>query len=227
MVTGGFDNVGDPSNKVFALDYPTGWFEWWRAMPSGRASHAAAVIPCGEFDVGSDCIYLVGGVVEAARSLSVVDMFDFKTQSWAEVPEIPTARDQLAGTMQDYKVYAIGGRANASGGSLGTTEEYDPETEGWTAKAPMQEARKEMAAAGLDQRRYGDHRIFVFGGESGKGALSIVEAYVPTSDSWVSLSPMPTARHGAGAAVVERTIYVIGGTTADGSVTGANEAFTP
>jgi hypothetical protein len=38
---------------------------------------------------------------------------------------------------------------------------------------------------------------------------------------------MPTARRDPGAAVVGEAIYVIGGMTADGSVTGANEAFTP
>ena len=130
--------------------------------------------------------------------------------------------------MQDFKVYAIGGRSNINDeGVVATTEEYDPETKDWAQREPMVVARSGVAAASLDQRRYGDHRVFVFGGESAQGTVDAVEAYIPTNDSWVSLSPMPTARHGAGAAAVEKTIYVIGGTAADGSVTGANEAFTP
>jgi hypothetical protein len=42
------------------------------------------------------------------------------------------------------------------------------------------------------------------------------------------MAPMPTARHGLGAAVVGDTIYVIGGGESPGlSVSGTNEAFTP
>jgi hypothetical protein len=41
------------------------------------------------------------------------------------------------------------------------------------------------------------------------------------------MAPMPSARHGLGAAVVGDTIYVIGGSQQPGFVTGANEAYTP
>ena len=54
------------------------------------------------------------------------------------------------------------------------------------------------------------------------------EAYDPATDSWTTMAPMPTPRHGTGAAVVGNAIYI----TAGGLVTGGsqpsttNEAFT-
>jgi hypothetical protein len=43
---------------------------------------------------------------------------------------------------------------------------------------------------------------------------------------WVSLPPMPTSRHGLGAAGVGTTVYVIaGGPTPGLSVSGVNEAL--
>jgi hypothetical protein len=70
-------------------------------------------------------------------------------------------------------------------------------------------------------------RLFAFGGESAEGVSAQTEEYHPAVDRWDPRDSMPTARRDPGAAVVGEAIYVIGGMTADGSVTGANEAFTP
>ncbi|MBI2916355.1 MAG: hypothetical protein HYY01_00015 [Chloroflexi bacterium] len=58
--------------------------------------------------------------------------------------------------------------------------------------------------------------------------MNEVEAYAPATESWQQLTPMPTARHGLGAAVVGGTIYVVAGGLSPGSTdSDANEAFTP
>ncbi len=60
------------------------------------------------------------------------------------------------------------------------------------------------------------------------GTFDENDAYDRHTDTWQTLEPMPTARHGLGAAVVGDTIYVIGGGPTPGlSVSGVNEAFTP
>jgi N-acetylneuraminic acid mutarotase len=70
--------------------------------------------------------------------------------------------------------------------------------------------------------------IYVFGGEGPQGTFRENEMYDAGTDTWTTMAPMPTARHGLGAAVVGDTIYVIGGGPEPGlSVTGANEAYTP
>ena len=54
------------------------------------------------------------------------------------------------------------------------------------------------------------------------------EVYDTQADSWMSTTPLPTARHGLGAAAVEGRVYVIaGGLTPGGSVSALNEIFTP
>ena len=74
--------------------------------------------------------------------------------------------------------------------------------------------------------------IIVVGGEGNSGDPSgvfpHVESYDPMADSWTSLPPMPTPRHGMGAAGYDGTLYVPGG--ADSQAFGAVatfEAYTP
>lgn len=54
------------------------------------------------------------------------------------------------------------------------------------------------------------------------------EAYDPASDSWAAYAPMPTPRHGLGAAVVGDAIHVAGGgpVMGGGVQSAAHEAFT-
>lgn len=52
--------------------------------------------------------------------------------------------------------------------------------------------------------------------------------YDRTINTWVAKAPMPTARHGIGAAVVDGRIYVPGGAQEPGfAATDVNEVFTP
>jgi N-acetylneuraminic acid mutarotase len=52
------------------------------------------------------------------------------------------------------------------------------------------------------------------------------ERYDIKTNKWITEAPMPTSRHGLGAASVENKIYVIGGGPQPGlSVTNANEIF--
>ena len=70
-------------------------------------------------------------------------------------------------------------------------------------------------------------RIYVFGGEAVAGTFNENEAYHPASNSWTAQTPMPTARHGLGSAVVDGRIFVLsGGPTPGGSFSNANEMFT-
>ncbi len=55
-------------------------------------------------------------------------------------------------------------------------------------------------------------RIYVIGGGNRTTILSTNEAYNPGSNTWTTLTPMPTARVGACAEAVGSTIHVLGGT---------------
>jgi N-acetylneuraminic acid mutarotase len=53
--------------------------------------------------------------------------------------------------------------------------------------------------------------LYVIGGENSAGVLSDLQRYDPVTDTWVTLTSMPTARAGAAAAVIDDGIFVIGG----------------
>jgi N-acetylneuraminic acid mutarotase len=55
--------------------------------------------------------------------------------------------------------------------------------------------------------------------------LSTVEAYDPATDTWTTKAPMPTARQGLAAAVVNGSLYAIGGY--NGSYLSTVESYTP
>lgn len=76
----------------------------------------------------------------------------------------------------------------------------------WVPRTSLNIARSHPATA-----TYGG-KIFVFGG-GGPNFLSLdnVEIYDPENDTWSSGRPMPTARSGAVAAVIDDRIYIIGG----------------
>lgn len=60
-----------------------------------------------------------------------------------------------------------------------------------------------------------DGMLYAFGGwrnsSPGEIAVNTVERYDPATDQWTYLTPLPTARRWAAAAVVDGVIYVIGG----------------
>ena len=76
--------------------------------------------------------------------------------------------------------------------------------------------------------------LFVFGGETlnpNKGGGEVhgeVEVFNPATNTWRSLSPMPTPRHGIWASVIDNNIFVPGGGLVSGiGPTNVNEVFIP
>ncbi len=66
------------------------------------------------------------------------------------------------------------------------------------------------------------------GGESANRVFGQMEAYDPDGDSWEQYAPMPTPRHGLGAALVGDAIFVAGGgpVMGGGVQSAVHEAFT-
>ena len=69
--------------------------------------------------------------------------------------------------------------------------------------------------------------VYVFGGEL-PGVFADNEAYDLGADSWTQAPPMPTARHGLAAGLVDGKFYLIGGGTVAGlRATDAVEEYVP
>ncbi len=209
-VIGGYRTLAfDPTTAVYRYDWRTDLWSRVTSLPSPRGALAAAVI--------DGRIYAVGGN-PGGNDLT---MYDPPTDRWTTLAPMPTAREHLAAAAAGGKLYVAGGRR---AGNIAALQTYDPSSDRWTTLAPMPTARSGIAAA------VANGRIFVFGGEGNPASTSGVfeqnEAYDIVTDTWQTDAPMPTPRHGIGAAVVDERIYIPGGAIVQGfGATNRHEAF--
>jgi N-acetylneuraminic acid mutarotase len=167
-------------------------------MPTARWKHAASVV--------DGKIYVFGGVGGSEK----VEMYDPETDTWAQKSDIPTPRNFLATSVVDGKIYVMGGNQDLWGDPLATVEVYDPETDTWESKAEMPMARAALSTASLNGK------IYVFGGSGDCDTnkckvIATVDEYDPETDTWQTVSEMPTPRLMLATCVIDDQIYVIGG----------------
>jgi len=130
---------------------------------------------------------------------------------WTTRADMPTERWEHYTCVVDRKIYVIGG-AGPVYQALGTVEVYDPAADTWTEKSEMPTARQGLSTSVVNGKIYA-----IGGGVSSSSAyssvetFSTVEEYDPSTDTWTTKSPMPTARGWHSANVVDGKIYIIGG----------------
>ncbi|AXQ30871.1 kelch repeat-containing protein [Solimonas sp. K1W22B-7] len=212
LVTPAFIALGD----VYEYDAAANTWRARASLPAGRQRGAAAV---GVID---GRIYLAGGQ-RNLQATTEFDVYDPVADQWTTLPDLPTAREHVAGAAVDGRFYAIGGR---SGELHGEVEAYDPRTRQWQARAALPTPRGGGAAGVVNGR------IIMVGGEgnddSPRGVFGQSEIYDPGSDTWRALAPMLLPRHGIGAAGYQGRLHVPGG--ADREILGptdVNDALTP
>jgi hypothetical protein len=143
--------------------------------------------------------------------------------SWTTMEPMQQARGGLGVIAVNGKIYAIGGSNQSglyppdiNGGFVGTTEEYDPETDSWTFKASMPTPRAYFSIAVYE------NKIYCIGGTVDIGLDDVYhlfstyinsrvnEVYDTATDTWETKTPLPIARRGLEANVVGGKIYLIG-----------------
>lgn len=182
-------------------------------MPTARSSGAAAVI--------GDKIYVAGGRPPRGSDFAV---YSVTSNQWTTLPNLPTARNHLAACAIDGKIHVVGGRIQAGFNSEMTNvlEVFDPALNQWTNRAPMPTTRGGINGIAVNDA------FFVWGGEgpigpaNPNGMFNQMEMYVPASNRWHRLEPLPTAIHGVtGAALVNGWIHAPGGGTSTGGSSGS------
>jgi N-acetylneuraminic acid mutarotase len=153
-------------------------------------------------------IYVLGGL-RGGQSVADAWIYDTASDAWSPIEPLPSPRDHLAAAGVDGKVYAIGGRSGGITGHMPGVDIYDPDSNTWAPGPPMPTSRGGMAAAVVS------HWIFVAGGEGNAdeptGVFAQFEVLDTNTGTWTTLTPMPTPRHGMGAAAIDGVVYVPGG----------------
>lgn len=199
MLGDGFAEDG----AVFRYDAAADVWTDGAPMPAARARGASGVA------VVDGVVHVVGGL-RGSSAVAMHDTYDPANDSWTALPDAPLARDHLGAAALDGLLYVVGGRDGTIGGHVPTLHRWSAGG-GWEVLAEMPTSRGGLAATAA----WG--RLHVLGGEGDttdpQGVFDEHEAYDPATDAWEVLEPLPTKRHGTGAAFANGRVWVPGGPT--------------
>jgi N-acetylneuraminic acid mutarotase len=215
-VIGGFEGNSEEqigSRKVEVYDPSANTWVNQADMLTSRGSLASEVM--------GGKIYIMGGSPGAAfPPIAAVEVYDPTMDSWSKLSDMLEAVDGATASQVDGKIFVIGGTQYNSLTqeriSISSVEEYDPKTNTWTKKTEMPTARYALSSCVINGK------IYVIGGMistfqmvTPAFATQAVEVYDPRTDTWTKKADMPAPREGAAVAVLNRKIYVFGGTDTD------------
>ncbi len=209
---GGISHVRVPSfnqtavNEVY--DPATDTWETKAQMPIASG---------GQANVLGGRIYVIGPVLTSG---TLIEIYDPATDSWnlgTPIPPLPNVPLGLASAVLDNKLYVMSGFYDRAGDRYeSVTEVYDPLTDEWTAAASVPLIHW-IVGATATTGVMAPKRIYVFGINEtllAKPELArFVQIYDPQHDVWTAGSEAPTNRIDFGIAVVNDTLYAIGGYT--------------
>ncbi|MBJ6137700.1 kelch repeat-containing protein [Marinobacter litoralis] len=191
------------------------------SMPTARGGATAQAL--------NGNLYIIGGMGTAGNSLNTVEVFDPLSNTWQPGQSLTYVRDNPGSAVMNGKIYVFGGRhREASGttieGAMKTVEMFDPATGNWSNMSPMPTGRRTMSVGVIGGK------IQVAGGEfnanNTTGVFEQNEEFDPTTNTWRPLTNVPTPKHGAAAATINGTLYIMGGgATAGSSYTSSMEAL--
>ena len=215
-VVGGVTAVG-PGPSAVVEAYDTIADRWSSVAPLPVPLRGVAAAAAG------GVLYAVGGFGAGDDAVADVFAYDPAADTWTARAPLPAPRAGTAAVAFGGKLYVAAGRF---GLNLAAFESYDPASDSWESLPPIPTPRSGIAAAVIG------NRIYVFGGEGNPaspfGVFDEVESYDFAARSWRSELPMPTPRHGIGAAAAGGRIVVPGGAPVRGfGNTAISDAFVP
>jgi non-specific serine/threonine protein kinase len=168
-------------------------------------------------------VALTGGSDEPNKQSSVATPSapPLRASAWRALPSMPTARQNMTGSVADGSIWVVGGLETESKGSR-RVEGYDPVINGWKAAPDLPSPlHHEMAVTYKDE-------LVVIGGWIPKGgepsAITSDKVLALRGRKWVKLPSLNRPRAAGAAAVVGDRIVVVGG-QANGRLVRETEVF--
>lgn len=171
--------------------------------------------------ISAETLAIIGGVVPATELVTTTDImqiYDIATDTWSSGSPIPFRMNHANVAAVEGKVYLLGGLAVAPDGAWRAVPDswvYDPKNDEWNPINPMSNATARGSAA------MGVHgtEIYLAGGmttlDLGTGyqdSVTTVSVYDTIRGTWRTLPQhLPEGRDHAGGALVDSTLYVLGG----------------
>lgn len=168
-------------------------------LPEGRAAHAAAAYGMQVFVVG-------GFNTERHADLNRLDVYDVRRNTWIRKVDMPAGRFFLAAEFLGKDLYVAGGGQGQQDG-IAAVERYNIDRNRWDMIPGLPTPRSRLAVCAYQGK------LWAIGGYSRSAASNhaVVEIYDPHTGKWTKGPPLPAAKHGLGAAVLNQTIHVFGG----------------
>ncbi|MCW4015351.1 MAG: hypothetical protein NWF06_03195 [Candidatus Bathyarchaeota archaeon] len=192
---GGYTDGFSATGVTEVYDPATDTWETKSPMSNPRLNMQANVV--------NDKIYLIGGNPNG----TVTEVYDPATDTWSNAISIPVSVESYASAVVDNKIYVI---------TSNLTQIYSVENDSWSyGTAPLSPVV--LASAGATTGMFASERIYVFGADADLPYWQLTlrnfttQSYNPKTNTWEICASMPTGRFDTGVAVVNDTLYVIGG----------------
>lgn len=202
VVVGGFTADGGNSARVDAYSIAG---DRWRRLPDlpVAVDHAAAASANGR-------VYIVGGYGRDRAPLDAA--FALENGAWRRLAPLPDARAASAAAIAGGRLYVLGG-VDGRRSLTRVAFALDLRTGRWS-RLPGPSPREHLAAAAAGTR------VYALAGRSAgiDTNTALFEAYDPRTRRWTRLAPVPQARGGTGAALVNGRIVSIGGERPEGTI---------
>ena len=215
---GGF-SAGAPNSGIEVFDPASDrWSSLPVSLPQGLAYSTAQCLD-GRF-------FIMGGVTGAqnaqelavamfgqTRMLRNIYIFDVNQSSVMSGVPMKEQRAYATSAQVGSTIYVFGGKGSPlSQARMNSCEKLDTlkSPMNWERIASMGSARSDAGAVVVDGK------VMVVGGFSGRGFLSSVEVYNPSSNTWQSGPSLQAPRSGMGLAALDGAVYVAGGNRGTG-----------
>jgi N-acetylneuraminic acid mutarotase len=209
--------VSGDGSDLWAWDERGGWER--RAPPVYPRRGAALCAHGGRL--------LLAGGWGGDGPLDRVEAYDPSADAWRSCAPLPTARGWAGAASTGERMYVFGGRRKSWLGAFASAanEAYDPGADRWTECRDLLMRRERHGAAALDGQ------LFAVGGDgrlrNEERLTAAAEAYDPATDRWRRVGSLPEKRAQMGMAVLDGTLYVAGGRTAESPATASALRYDP